>query len=98
MIDRPSSGTSKTRKSRDIAFLIPVFWIVLIMPPIVSLFSVEEEIAGIPLILLYLLAVWLGGIGVTAWNARRLMTQESLPPKGSRAQSISKPPNGEGSI
>lgn len=80
MSERPRFTTAAIRKSRDLAVLIPLFWILLIMPPVVTLFAVDLDVAGIPLLLLYLLVVWLGGIGATAWNARRLAAAEDPEP------------------
>lgn len=57
---------------RDTAVLLPILGLVLLMPPVVTLFVADVSLAGVPLIVVYLFGVWLGLIGATALLARRL--------------------------
>lgn len=57
---------------RDAAALFPVLGLVLLMPPVITLFASTLFVAGIPLIIVYLFGVWLGLIAGTALLARRL--------------------------
>lgn len=57
---------------RDAAALLPLLGTLLLMPPLVTLFAVGIDIAGVPLVVVYLFAVWLGLIVCAALLARRL--------------------------
>jgi hypothetical protein len=57
---------------RDAAAALPLLGLVLLMPPVVTLFAAALDVAGIPLIVVYLFGVWLGLIGCAAALARRL--------------------------
>jgi len=49
-----------SRRSRDLALIVPVFGASLLMPPLIGLFA-RPDIApfGIPLIIVYLFGLWL---------------------------------------
>lgn len=64
---RPNSD-----KTGSVALLLPLFGLFLLMPPAVLAFSMPATIAGVPLIVLYLFAVWGALIVGAAWLARRL--------------------------
>jgi hypothetical protein len=57
---------------RDAAALLPLLGTLLLMPPLISLFAVALDIAGVPLVVLYMLLVWLALIGCAAALAWRL--------------------------
>lgn len=57
---------------RDAAVLLPLLGLVLLMPPVITLFVASVLVAGIPLVVVYLFCVWLGLIASTALLARRL--------------------------
>lgn len=52
-------GADDREKREDAAFVIPLFGVVLLMPPLVNLFVARVEVFGIPLEIAYLFAVWL---------------------------------------
>jgi hypothetical protein len=52
--------------------VLPVFGLFLLMPPLISLFAAPAAFGGVPLIVLYLFAVWAGLIACAALLARRL--------------------------
>lgn len=82
MTKRPRFSKTAIRKSRDLAVAIPIFWVILIMPPSITLFTGSMDVFGIPLVLMYILVVWLGGIAATAWNARRLADADETEAEG----------------
>lgn len=58
---------------RDAAVLLPVLGLVLLVPPLVTLFaSARIGIAGVPLVVVYVFGTWLGLIAAAALLARRL--------------------------
>lgn len=57
---------------RDAAALLPVLGLVLLMPPVITLFAGPYEVAGVPLSVAYLFGAWLGLIALAALLARRL--------------------------
>jgi len=57
---------------RDLSWLMPLAGLLLFMPPIMGLFDHHLYVLGLPLLPLYLFAVWLLGIVLTAVVARRL--------------------------
>lgn len=63
---------SQRDKVESIAFLLPLFGFLLLMPPAVLAFSLPSAIAGVPIIVLYIFAIWGGLIIGAAWLARRL--------------------------
>jgi hypothetical protein len=54
------------------AVLLPCIGLFLLMPPVIQLFASKHDIAGVPLIVVYLFGVWLGLIVVAAWLSQRL--------------------------
>jgi hypothetical protein len=59
-------------RARDAASLLPVLGVFLLMPPIITLFAARADVAGVPLIVVYLFGVWLALIACAALLARRL--------------------------
>lgn len=58
---------------RDAATLLPVLGLVLLMPPVVTLFvAAGADVAGVPLVVVYVFGTWLGLVAAAAWLARRL--------------------------
>lgn len=57
---------------RDAAGLLPLAGLVLLMPPVITLFAVGHLVGGVPLIVVYVFGVWLALIGCAALLARRL--------------------------
>jgi len=62
----------RSSRARDAAVVLPVFGLFLLMPPVISLFAAPAAIRGVPLIVLYLFAVWGGLIVCAALLAHRL--------------------------
>ena len=57
---------------RDAATLLPLLALVLVMPPVITLFAGQVEVLGVPLIVAYVFGAWLAMIGCAALLARRL--------------------------
>lgn len=47
-----------SRGARDAASMLPFFAVVLFVPPIILIFAKPATLLGIPLIVIYLFAVW----------------------------------------
>lgn len=56
----------------DAAVALPLFGVFLLMPPVITLFAAGLDLAGVPLIVVYVFSVWLGLIVCAALLARRL--------------------------
>jgi hypothetical protein len=62
---------------RDTAKLLPAIGLFLLMPPVITLFAVSSDVAGVPLIVVYIFGVWLALIVCAALVARRLASAPS---------------------
>ena len=71
---------------QDKARLLPIVGVVLLMPPIVTLFVADVSIVGAPLIVVYLFCTWLALIGCSAWLAHRLPPTEPPRPDDGEAR------------
>jgi hypothetical protein len=60
------------RRIETAALVLPIFGALLIVPPLIGVFNLPVALFGIPLIAIYLFAVWIGLIGATAMLSRRL--------------------------
>jgi len=69
----PAGGRAfREGKARDRALILPIIGLILLVPPVATLFRLELRIAGIPLVAYYLFAVWTLLIVAAAWLAPRL--------------------------
>ncbi len=59
-------------RARDAAKLLPVLGVFLLMPPVITLFAMQADLGGVPLIVVYLFGVWLALIAAAALLARAL--------------------------
>ena len=59
-------------RARDVARIVTLLGVVLLMPPVVTLFVTDSRIGGVPLIVAYLFAVWLALIVCARLLAHRL--------------------------
>lgn len=60
----------RLRRARSIAAVVPAAGLFMLMPPFIQVFAGDATVFGAPLILAYLLAVWIGLIAATALLAR----------------------------
>lgn len=64
--------TAPPGRLRDTAVLLPLLGLVLLMPPLITLFAVDLDVAGVPLIVAYVFGVWLALIACAGLIARRM--------------------------
>ncbi|MFT4792997.1 MAG: hypothetical protein ACJAVR_000646 [Paracoccaceae bacterium] len=57
----------KPRRAQALAAVVPVLGAFLLMPPYITVFAAPETVFGVPLILAYLMVVWVGLI-FSAWR------------------------------
>jgi hypothetical protein len=57
-------------RARDAAILLPFAASILFLPPFILLFAAPVAVAGIPLIVIYIFAVW-AAIVLAAWRVAR---------------------------
>ena len=62
----------RAQRTREAASLLAIVGLFLLMPPVVGLFAAPVSLAGVPLIVLYLFAVWLGLVLAAARLGRAL--------------------------
>ena len=59
-------------KARHIALCLPLFGLVLLLPPAIRVFAVSTTILGLPLIVIYVFGIWAALIIGAAALARHL--------------------------
>ncbi len=57
----------RRRKVTDAAIFLPLLGTFLLMPPLIRVFASNGEVAGIPVVIVYLFAIWLVLI-IVAWR------------------------------
>jgi hypothetical protein len=77
------------QRHREAALLIPLLGVFLILPPILGLFDGPHSFAGIPILHIYVFAVWLALVGAGFWLSRRLRGEE---PESEPARDATAPP------
>jgi len=65
-------ATERGTRARDAARLLPLVGLFLLLPPVITPFAIPLDVLGVPLVVLYLFAVWLGLIVAAALLARKL--------------------------
>ncbi len=65
-------GREPTLRVRHAAAVLPLLGAFLLLPPLIALFTAPLRVFGMPLIVLYLFAVWAVLIAAAAWLAHRL--------------------------
>ncbi|WP_322989045.1 hypothetical protein [Hoeflea sp.] len=58
MLRRIPAPTDSRRRWQDAAFAIPVFVVLLLLPPVLNLFTIRRLLFGIPLEVVYLFTIW----------------------------------------
>ena len=74
----------RNRRHREAALLIPVFGAFLMLPPILGLFDGPHAFAGIPILHIYVFAVWFGLILGAALLSRPLSAEAEREERGPR--------------
>lgn len=67
-----SPSPERSARARDAAVVLPLLGLFLLMPPVIGLFAVPVDVAGVPLIVLYLFGVWLALVLAAALLGRAL--------------------------
>lgn len=60
------------RRRESAAFVLPFIGVALIVPPVLSVFQTGNRLFGIPVGIVYLFAVWLALVLITAWLSTKL--------------------------
>jgi len=68
-------GASPHRKWQEAALITPVVGMFILMPPFISIFSIDASLFGIPLIVLYIFVVWALLILMTRFLSAKLMRE-----------------------
>ena len=63
---------SLTAKARQIVLCLPLFGLILFLPPAIRVFAVPATIMGVPLIVIYVFGIWAALIIGAAIFARHL--------------------------
>ena len=71
MNERPAEAKPEGRLAER-ALVLTVATLILLTPPILTIFDVPVTIAGIPLLHVYCFATWLAAIALGGWLARRM--------------------------
>jgi hypothetical protein len=78
MADRPAEAKPEGRLAER-ALVLTVATLVLLTPPILTIFDVPVTIVGIPLLHVYCFATWLIAIALGAWLATRMQAGRANP-------------------
>lgn len=71
----------KRRRLETAALFLTVFGALLIVPPLIGVFNIPITIFGMPVVAIYLFAVWTGLIAATVLMSYKL-AQEDEPSEG----------------
>lgn len=73
---------AESRRTRDLAVLLPVVAAILFLPPVILLFAAPVTVAGIPLIVVHVFSAWAVLVLGAFLVARRLAREgEAEPPE-----------------
>jgi hypothetical protein len=86
MVSKPAETKPEGRLAER-SLVLTVTALVLLTPPILTIFDLPVTIVGIPLLYVYCFATWLGAIALGGWLATRLTTgrgssEPTVPPSG----------------
>ena len=73
------NSSERSQRAREAARLLPLIGLFLLLPPVIALFAAPIDVGGVPLLVLYFFAVWLGLVVAAALLGRSL---ELPPPAG----------------
>lgn len=75
MNSRPDGGTASTPpegRMVDRSFVLALATLILLTPPIITIFDADVTVLGIPLLHVYCFSVWIVSIGLGAWVSLRM--------------------------
>lgn len=70
--DSAQAAPERSARVRDAARVLPLVGLFLLLPPVILLFAAPAEVAGVPLIVVYVFAVWGALVAGAAVLARAL--------------------------
>ena len=77
-----AAGRTDRQGLRDAATMLPIAASLLLLPPLIRIFAAPAMLAGIPLVVVYIFAVWAAIILIAAIVAGRVGDQASGEPEG----------------
>jgi len=78
----PHTPPERAARARDAAVALPLVGLFLLLPPVITLFAVPGDVAGVPRIVVYLFGVWLALVAGAALLGRALGPRAHTPPDG----------------
>ncbi len=69
----PTGTNTDQRRTGEKAAVVLLIGLILLMPPVANIFSLQHKIAGIPFMLVYLFVVWAGLIFAGFRMSRRML-------------------------
>ncbi|MFO1363409.1 MAG: hypothetical protein U1F45_13195 [Burkholderiales bacterium] len=78
-LDPASGPPGRLSRARDAARVLPLAGFFLLLPPVIAPFAAPADVLGVPLVVVYLGAVWLGLVAVAALLARVLAPPPARP-------------------
>lgn len=70
--ESPPAAPERSARVRDAARVLPLVGLFVLLPPVIGLFTAPVEIAGVPLIVVYVFTVWGALVACAALLARAL--------------------------
>jgi hypothetical protein len=71
IIEKPAESRTNGRLAER-ALVLTVATLILLTPPILTIFDVPLTVGGVPLLQVYCFAVWLAAIAFGGWLAKRM--------------------------
>ncbi|MBY8975447.1 hypothetical protein KHP62_06500 [Rhodobacteraceae bacterium NNCM2] len=93
--ENPSDLALRARKVKDSALIMPLIGLLFLTPPIANLFAVDERLFGVPVLVIYIFAVWAMLILGALILSRRLRQSEE-DTRRLRAREVPYHPDGMG--
>ena len=78
VLNKPAESRINARLAER-ALVLTVATLILLTPPILTIFDVPLTVIGIPLLQVYCFAVWLAAIALGGWLANRMDTPRAAP-------------------
>ena len=73
---RPADQPLTARKLREAGLILPGLGLLALMPPAATILAVDGTILGVPVVVAYVFAIWLGLILGARWLSRRLLATD----------------------
>jgi hypothetical protein len=79
------------RKIRDRALILPLVGLLLLTPPLANIFELDARLNGVPIVLVYVFAVWAGLVAGAILLSRGLRDADPGPPLEETTPATRKP-------